>query len=136
MMGKDKGFTLIEVMIVVAVVAIIAAIAYPSYQRQVARTTRADAHAALTDLANRQEQYFYDHRAYTTNTGSLGLPSPYLTENGHYRITIAAADGAIANGFLATATAQGVQASRDSSCLTITINHRGEQGGASAECWR
>ncbi len=133
---RTEGFTLIEVMIVVAVIAIIAAIAYPSYQRQVARTTRADAHAALTTLANRQEQYYYDHRSYTTDTGALGLPSPYVTENEHYSITVAAADGAITSGFTATATAQGVQASRDSACLTLTINHRGEQGGASAECWR
>lgn len=133
---RNSGFTLIEVMIAVAVVAIIAAIAYPSYQRQMARTTRADAHAALTTLANRQEQYFYDHRSYTTDTAALGLASPYLTESGHYRITVAAADGGITNGFTATATAQGIQASRDASCLTLTINHRGEQGGASADCWR
>lgn len=132
---KAKGFTLIEVMITVAIVGIIAAIAYPSYQRQVARSTRADAHAALTTLANRQEQYFYDHRSYTTDTASLGLPSPFVTDGGSYLVTIAA-DGTITNGFVATATAQGAQASRDSECKTMTINNRGEQDGSSSDCWR
>lgn len=132
---NGRGFTLVEMMVVVAILGIIAAIAYPSYQRQVARSTRADAHAALSALANRQEQYFYDHRSYTTNTAALGLPSPYTTEGGHYRVTIVA-DGDIRTGFVATATAQGVQASRDSECRVMTIDHRGQQGGSATDCWR
>lgn len=136
-MNTRRGFSLMELMIAMAVVAILAAIAYPSYQRQLARGARADAHTALAAVANRQEQYFYDHRSYTTSTSDLGFAASYTTEGGHYLITLAAPDGGSLNtGFVATATAQGVQASRDADCLTLTINAQGDRGGTSTDCWR
>ena len=58
------GFTLIELMIVVAIVGILAAIAYPSYTEYVRRAARADAQGALTGLAAVMEQWFSDHNTY------------------------------------------------------------------------
>lgn len=52
-----EGFTLIELMIVVAIVAILAAIAYPSYQEYVKRTKRTDAQAEMMDIAHRLSQF-------------------------------------------------------------------------------
>lgn len=54
----EKGFTLIEMMIVVAIVGIIAAIAYPSYQDSIMRSQRADAQTTLSSLASVQERYY------------------------------------------------------------------------------
>ncbi len=136
-MNRVRGFSLLELMIAVAVIAILVAVAYPSYQRQMARGARADAHSALAAIANRQEQYFYDHRSYTNSTKALGFAASYLTDGGHYLITLAAPDsGSLKTGFVATATAQGGHASRDAGCLTLTINALGERGGTSADCWR
>lgn len=57
-MKADKGFTLIELMIVVAIIAILAAIAIPSYQRYVLRTHRSAAMSALQGLAQAMERYY------------------------------------------------------------------------------
>jgi type IV pilus assembly protein PilE len=70
-----RGFTLIEVMIVVAIVAILVAVAYPSYQNYVVRTNRAEAQNFLVELASRQEQYLANARAYGTLV-ELNVPVP------------------------------------------------------------
>lgn len=59
-----KGFTLIEVMIVVAIVAILASIAVPAYNNYVMRSKIAEAVANLSDMRTRMEQYFLDNRTY------------------------------------------------------------------------
>ncbi|MDH3469026.1 MAG: prepilin-type N-terminal cleavage/methylation domain-containing protein, partial [Gammaproteobacteria bacterium] len=60
-----RGFTLIELMVVIVVASVLMAIAVPSYFDQVKRARRADAREALSDLATRQEQFFLDNKAYT-----------------------------------------------------------------------
>ena len=67
-----NGFTLIEIMIVVAVVAILLAVALPAYQEQVRKTKRSLARAELQELLGRQEQYFVNNRSYATALGQLG----------------------------------------------------------------
>ncbi len=68
-----NGFTLVELMIVVAIVAILASIAYPSYQEQVRRTNRSEAMQLLVDVANRQEQYLMDARVYADALADLNI---------------------------------------------------------------
>lgn len=68
-MKRSSGFTLIELMITVVIVAILVSIALPSYQRYVARGVRSAGQQFLTDLAQRQEQYFLDVRQYATGIG-------------------------------------------------------------------
>lgn len=62
---RSSGFTLIEVMIVVAIVAILAAIAYPAYTDQVRKTRRADAKAALMELSQGAERFYTQNGTYT-----------------------------------------------------------------------
>jgi type IV pilus assembly protein PilE len=66
--GVDKGFTLIEVMIVVVVIAILAAIAIPSYQYFVRNAQRADGMSALMDIRTAQERWRANNPAYAGNT--------------------------------------------------------------------
>ncbi len=62
---NQRGFTLVELMIVVAVVAILVRIAYPSYQESVIKSKRADAKAALSELSNWMERYYTANGCYT-----------------------------------------------------------------------
>jgi type IV pilus assembly protein PilE len=69
-MKRSSGFTLIELMITVVIVAILVAVALPSYQAYMARAVRSSGQQFLTDIAQRQEQYFLDARTYATGLGT------------------------------------------------------------------
>jgi type IV pilus assembly protein PilE len=71
--GRSKGFTLIELMIVVAIVGILTTIAYPSYRDYVIRGQLVDATTALAALRANMERYYQDNRTYIT---SAAFPSP------------------------------------------------------------
>lgn len=134
------GFTLIEVMIVVAIVAILAAIAYPSYMRYVQKSRRTDAKTALLDLATRQERYFTMNNTYVGAADKLGYGGPFPLDvlasgTAFYQLNVTASS---ATGFTATATPVNAQAS-DTLCGTYTIDQLGTQSSSgtlgAAACW-
>ena len=71
-----RGFTLVEVMVTVAIVSILFAIAVPSYSIFMKRSRRADTEAAMLDIAQRQQQYLIDARAYAPDLVTLGTNLP------------------------------------------------------------
>lgn len=77
---KSSGFTLIELMMVVAIISILLAIAVPAYNEYINRAHRAAAQQFLLDVAQRQEQYLLDNRQYATvlgaGAGGLGMSTP------------------------------------------------------------
>lgn len=135
---RNQGFTLIEMMIVVAIIGILAAIAYPSYQEYILRSNRAEGQALLNDAAARQERYFAQNNAYitaTTDVTKLGLAGAIST-TGRYALSIAA--GAAADGgYLLTVAPQGAQTA-DTRCGNLTLNAVGVRGagGDVNTCWR
>jgi len=72
-MRRARGFTLIEVMIVVVVIALLAAIGYPSYREHIARGQRSQGQQFLSEVAQREEQFLLDRRQYTDVLGNGGL---------------------------------------------------------------
>jgi type IV pilus assembly protein PilE len=108
-----RGFTLIEVMIVVAIVAILAAIALPSYTDHLRRGQVAEAFTFLADYRVKMEQYYQDNRNYgnaggTTCANATGAPSwAGFTSNGARYFTFACALGSAADNQTYTITATG-----------------------------
>ncbi len=99
-----RGFTLIELMIVVAIVAVLAMIAYPSYSRQVQKSRRAQAKADLTELAQGLEREFTANRDYTGYTLAFATSPRDAGTTVAYDIAI---DQLTASTYRLTATAAG-----------------------------
>lgn len=72
----NGGFTLIEMMIVVAIIGILASIAYPSYMESVLKGRRAEGRAALTELLQQQERYMTQRNLYLSFTNASGTTNP------------------------------------------------------------
>jgi type IV pilus assembly protein PilE len=130
------GFTLIELMIAVAIVGLLTALALPSYQKQVLKSHRPDAKAALLDLASREERYRSTNQSYTSTGTSLGYGSNFpinvpSATSPSYSITVTTSNGGVS--YTATATPLGSQ-SRDS-CGTYTITDTGAQSASQSNCW-
>ena len=74
--GRQSGFTLVELVIVMAIVAILAAVAFPAYQEQVRKSNRAAAQSEMMDIANRQQQFFLANRSYADSLDGLSYALP------------------------------------------------------------
>jgi type IV pilus assembly protein PilE len=127
--------TLLEVMVTAAVVATLAGVAFPSYERYVYEAGRADAHAALLDLATRQERYYHAYGRYTDvivapadcTGAACGLGASDTSAAGHYHI--AAGPGrsrSLSTSFELTATvADGGQQQDDEGCAVLSLDSAG-----------
>ncbi|MDO8262124.1 MAG: type IV pilin protein [Gallionella sp.] len=73
---SSNGFTLIELMIVVAIVAILASIAYPAYTSSIVKGKRAEGRAALAELMQQQERYMTQKNTYLAFTNVAGTTTP------------------------------------------------------------
>jgi type IV pilus assembly protein PilE len=131
MSGRRRGFTLLELMVVVAVVAVLALIALPAYQEHLRKGRRAAAEQHLMDVAQRQQQYFFDSRAFATSVAALGVTTPSEVSD-FYTIAITTAAGPPPT-FAATATpiAGGPQAA-DLSGQALSIDNAGTKLPAGA----
>jgi type IV pilus assembly protein PilE len=140
-MNKQKGFTLIELMIVVAIVGILAAIVYPSYLDSTRKSRRNVAQGDLMELSGMMERLFTETGCYNPgtdldcNTGTAAAPvlpfneSPKQGGTKFYDLTVTTPT---ATSYILTATAKGDQL--NDACLNLTLTQTGARTPA-ANCW-
>jgi len=134
-MQRKRGFTLIELMIVVAIIAILAAIAVPWWGRYTYRARRADGQNLLMHIAQAEERYYTDYNYYPLSAGSLGYTGTPTSEHGYYTVTLAASPAASAGqGYVATAAPQGPQT--NDVCGNLSIDSTGQKLPSAASTGR
>lgn len=128
--AANAGFTLIELMIVVAIIAILASIAYASYQSFIIKSRRSAAQTCLMESAQLMERY------YTTKLTYLAAPSPAgacITElNGFYAFSFSGTPDATSYTLRAVPDAS---RQPDTKCGTMTVNHTGAKTASASDCW-
>ncbi len=141
--NTSSGFSLIELMIVVAIIGILATIAYPSYIQYTVRTNRSAAESFIMGVANKQEQYILDKREYATTLALLHMAVPDEVSK-NYNIS---GDGFAANITVTTTPPTytitavpipgGFQATHDTHCGSVSITHTGAKSAdtGATDCW-
>lgn len=135
MIRTYKGFTLIELMVVVVIISILVGIGLPGYRGYVLRSGRTDAITALMKLAASQEKYYLQNGVYANN-GQLAVAPPAglgftdaRSERGYYNLTVVPNAAGFAVGYTATATVAGTgKQADDSECASFSIDQNGRRG--------
>lgn len=116
-----RGFTLVELVIVISLIGILAMIAIPAYNDSVTKARRTDGQAALMDLMARQERFFTERNTYAANLSDLGVSAS--SPEGFYTLSAAACGAGIASCVQLTATPGAAQAHDGN----LTLNSRGQK---------
>ncbi len=142
---KQRGVTLIELMVVAAIIAIISAFAYPSYERYVVRAKRTVAQNALLQVADRQQQFFMDNKRFAADLTNLGYTAnPFVVDDDGAATVVGDADAVYslsltnvtATTWTATAAPLNGQLSRDTSCGSLSLTQAGtKDSSGGGECW-
>lgn len=135
MMKRTRGFTLIELMIVLAVLAVIVAIGYPSYQEHVKKSRRAEGMGQLLELADRMERAYSDRGTYPTVISEVYVAT---TDSGFYTLSIVTANNV---SFTVRAAPTSLGGQNEDKCHTFTLTSLGEKsvsGGSHGvdKCWK
>lgn len=140
-----RGFTLIELIVVIAIVAILVGIALPTYQDAVRKSRRGQAKADMVELAQRAERWYTVNNSYAgfwAQVEADGLDISPRDGNGpFYDLERDGGTDAAVNEFELTATPiAGTGQENDARCMILTLNQAGAKGidggtGTPADCW-
>lgn len=137
---RQGGFTLIELMVVVAIIGILAAIAYPSYQQYVKRAQRSQARSILLLNAQFLERNFTETNRYDQDSAgaALNLPFQNSPQEGTASYQVTTVSTAAAFALSATPIAGGLMDGDECGALTLNnVGQKGVSGGSldAASCW-
>ena len=140
---RCTGFSLIELMIVVAIIAIISAVAFPAYKKQTLKGHRVDAKSAVLEAAAREEKFFATNNKYSSTATDLNYAAlPFNVVSGTQTVyVLSIAVNAAGSTYTVTATPSGDQ--QGDACYTYVLDNLGTQsnqvsgGGANSTsgCW-
>ncbi|HVX56287.1 MAG TPA: type IV pilin protein [Candidatus Saccharimonadales bacterium] len=138
-MMRTRGFTLLELMIVVGIIALLAAIAYPAYVRYGYRARRVDGQELLLRIANAQERYYATNNKYG-DLDDIGFTDA-TSEKGYYTANIPASASTSSQAFTVEAIPQGNQAG--DACGHLSIDDKGDKlpdasnaaANSNGNCW-
>lgn len=139
-MKRNKGFSLIELMVVVAIIGILSAIAVPMYGDYVMRGKLTEAFSTLADMRVRMEQYYQDNRNYGSTATACGLAMPTAPNVKYFTYTCNWGGGGTSQSYTITAT--GV-ASQGAGSFVYTVNESNAKAttgapagwATNAACW-
>lgn len=138
-MRRSKGFTLIELMIVVLIIAVLAGLAYSGYQQQVRKSRRAEAKQVLSEVALRQEKWRSNNVSYLGTDSTVAEKAAFgtITSGSYYTIAITTAESGTA--YTATATPKAGTDQVNDSCGTLTWALSAglvtKSSSAGSNCW-
>lgn len=136
--SRALGFTLIEMMIVVAIIAILSAIAYPSYMESVRKSNRADAKSTLMDMAQQMERCMSIYGGYDNASCPFANGASVSSKQNFYTVAVSVPDS---TSYSLTATASHAPQTSDSDCGSFTLNSVGAKtaknsgGSTVTNCW-
>jgi type IV pilus assembly protein PilE len=136
MIKKTRGFTLIELMIVLAILSIVVAIGYPTYLEQVRKSRRADGMGELLKLADRMERAYTDRGVYPGNLSEVYVAT--TTDSGLYTLSIVSANNV---SFTISAAPTSVKNQNKDKCHTFTLTSLGDKSVSNGslgttDCWK
>lgn len=141
--NRQRGITLIELMVVIVVVAVLASIATTSYRKYLIRTNRTEATTALLRIQAAQEKFFLQNNRYADDDELSGTPPSGLgigatsTPGGFYRLSIENYDEDTGTTYTAVAAATGGQLQDSTQCQTLKIRQDGNRDpSTSTGCWK
>jgi type IV pilus assembly protein PilE len=134
---RSRGFTLIELMVVVVIATILLSIAIPSYQQQIRQSRRTEAKTAILDLAGREERFLSTNpTGYTIAANNLGYAAlPTVIGSGYYTLSVCspacAPSAAAAPSYTVIATpVAGTSQAQDTQCTAFAVDSAGQQYAA------